>query len=392
MRNSSKEKLCVVCDIGSATVSAGLVLFSQGKKPIVLFTTKLPISVPEKPDFEHLEGLIFNLFEKLLTIISTDGFKSAEVSFFGKHIDHVHIVLATPWHALKSSQAVISKKFSFALNQDLIEESIKSEEAKFEQEALAGQFDRIKDRDIRMIEREMIAVKLNGYLTTKPFEKRVNMAEFSVYMSLAPQNILSKFEEITYKYIHTKSISFHTFPLSFYSAIHVMYPHEENMLLVDVAGESTDISCVRNNVIEQSISFPLGKNSAVRKIMETFSVTEEIANSFIRLSEGDNAEPGTRDKTLEALKQNGEEWKNSFEQACKTLSLGSDKTLFSCFMTADTSVSSMFLSRISEKAEPLHIQNVIYVDSEKEKDFIELGKHVVPDPFIALEAIFFAHR
>lgn len=393
MWNSHKEKLCIICDIGSATVSAGLVLFTEGKKPTVLYTTKLPISISDKPDFNHLENLIYILFEKLLVLINTNAFTSAEFSHFkSKHIEHVFIVLSTPWHALKSSQVVISKKFSFTLDQDLIEESIKDEEMKFEQEALTGQFEQVKNKDIRMIEREMIAVKLNGYTTPHPYGKRASNAELSVYMSLTPQGFVTKLEDILHKHIHTKHISFHTFPLSFYGAVREMYPYEEEVLLVDISGESTDISCVRGGIIQKSITFPLGKNSAIRKVMEVFSVTEEIARSFINLSENDSAEPATKEKTLAAIEQNRDEWKKSFDSTCRELSLGADNSFFSCFVTTDQEISGMYITWIKEQAQPLGIKNVIFVDSEKEKDFIEFGKHVTPHPFIALEAIFFASR
>jgi hypothetical protein len=383
------SKLSVVCDIGSASVAVGLVLFEEGKLPNILYTIRVPISIIEKPDSKGLELSMARFFEEALKKFSQDIPQRAEYKeLLNKTITDVYAIYSSPWYVSKTSTIRIEKSKPFLLDRGSINRLINEEEQEFEAEAVSGKYDSIIHKDIKMIERELVRVKLNGYETSDPFLKEISHAELSLYMSLIPHTIFAKLEELSEKYLHTRKVSSFTFPLVSFGAVRDLFPHESDFILLDIAGEMTDASVVVNGVITNSSSFSLGRNSLIRKIKERFGVSYEIALSYIDMLVSDSLEEGMAKEVKLEVDIFNSLWLQTFNEASIRLK-GSEALPTKIFLTIDEDVSSVFKKNFDKTGvDNSPIWSVTLLTPLAVSNKVSYGKFVFPDPFISLESIF----
>lgn len=387
MFNSKKEKLFVIFDVGNATVSAGLVQLKKGSKPLVLATFEAPVSISESFDQASSETKIFDLIGQAAKYISDEGLKSAHnlnVKF--KELDHVFVSFASPWYAAKASRIVIRKEDAFILDEETIREAVLDQEKKFESDAILGLYPNLKDKDIRMVERSLIAVKLNGYETVEPFGKVAKDAELYMYMSLIPEDLIQKAKIFINKNLHDKLISYHTFPLIFLWALRKIFPLSRDYLLVDITGKSTDMAVVRSGVIEHSTSFPSGRNAIFNSIMKNLGVTEEIAHSHLHLYQTKSAEAGLQSRLAQIVEDCGTKWAGQFNDAI-TKTVNGSVLPHTCFIVTNDEVLANFSNQIRLVGVALGISKIFPISQAILAEHIEYGKYVKPNQLIALEVL-----
>ena len=386
MWNSRDSKLCVVCDVGSATVSAGLVLFVRDTKPTVLWTTKVPFSIAEKPNQNHLEGIMFELLEQTFSLVVEKGLPEIHKQGIQKRLDEVFVTLASPWFIGKASTVKISKDEPFILDEKIIADAISDEEKKFEADAVKGLYDQVRGQDIRMIEREMVRVLLNGYETKNPYDKLATIAEVSLYMSIIPERILSGLQKLVRDHLPLDQVTLHTFPLTFFAAVTNLFPHSNDYMLIDVAGESTDMSLVRDGTIIETTSFPVGRNALLRSFMSELSVTEEIAFSYLHLGLTQNAEAGHMAEIQTVMSDHALLWSDEVRKVL-TLFSKTGSPPHACFMVSDDEVSAFYSDLVKKIGEENTITHIVPITAEILSNQVVYSKGITNDSFISLEAL-----
>ncbi len=389
MFRSKKEHLCVVCDVGSTSVSAGIVLFRENQKPKILATNIFPISISTKPDILNLEEKAVGFFEKAMFWAAHDGLAVAyKQGVFKNKVEHVCVVLSSPWYVSKTSKVVIDKEKPFELDNELIQTAVKSEENIFEQDVLSGKYESVKGKDIKMIEREVVAVRLNGYETLDPHNKKATNVEFSFFMSVVPMKMVTSMNNLAKKYFHIEEIFFRTFPLCFFNSIKKIYPHESDFILLDVAGESTEVILISKNIIERSASFFSGVNNLRRLVMEKLEVTEEIAYSFLIMNKSGTIEPAFKKELDDLALKDSETWTSSLSNILDSFQKTSIPLPTTCFVVCDQAMLSLFESRIKELSEKYGISHIVAITSDKILDHVEVVKSAKQVEILMIETLF----
>jgi len=387
MWKSRNETLCAICDVGSATVSAGLVLFSQDKKPSIVWTTRVPYSIGEKPDIRHLEAVMFELLETAFTQIVSEGLPFIhKQGIREKKVEHLFITLASPWFSAKASSVSIHEDEPFILDEKIISDAVRDEERKFEEEAVRGLYEQVRNQDIRMIEREVVRVLLNGYETKTPYDKYARFAELSLYMSIIPERILSGIQKLAREHLHTDRCTVRTFPLSFFAAVTNLFPHNYDYLLADIAGESTDVSLVKNGTIVETASFGFGRNSLVRALMQELRVDEEIAFSYLHLDASNSASAELRAQIQSVITKHMDSWSLGMKSLLQNLQKR-NTIPHACFTLWDEDVSVPFSVALQGVASTCGITHTVQLKSQVLEAHVETRKSATPDIFIAIEAL-----
>jgi cell division ATPase FtsA len=90
-------------------------------------------------------------------------------------------------------------------------------------------------------------------------------------------------EEAVSKVFPINNIWCHSLSLAATSVIGSLFPQKEDFIHMDISEEVTDISIVENNILLSSASIPFGRNDFVRALSKTLGVTEEVADSQIKI-------------------------------------------------------------------------------------------------------------
>lgn len=384
---NSTSPLSLICDIGSATVSLAVVDRSK-EKPEIVYTTKVPIAVQDVFNQSELEKTLLSFFNASLQNIQK-AFTAELASYKVKHIQNAYLIFSSPWYVTKISTVVIEKIEPFLLDERGIEEIIIEEEKKFESEALAGNYKNIEHKDLHVIERELVRVKLNGYETSTPYLKKVKHAELSIAMSLVPHNLLMALMSALSTSLHIMHSKSFTFPLVSFGAMRKLFPHDTDFLCVDVAGEMTDVSYIEDNIIVGSHSLSLARNALIRTVSKELALSSEMAVSQLALLTSGSLETEIAKKLESILDDYFKEWLGALLQAPAVLQ-AKDKGVIKIFLTANDDVAGLFLERF-KKPELARYQVVLISDSAT-LPFVSYGKHVESDPFLSLETIFLEEK
>lgn len=382
---NKREKIFAVFDIGSGSIGGLLVRDSRKNGFEVLASTRSDIKFKEDADL--------HLFHRQME----DALKRTAQSLRGKvnqAPDFVFCVLSSPLHVSQTRIIKVKREKPFEINKNLLDNLIKEEieifKNTYEEELEAVSL----GKEIELFEHNIMKYVLNGYNTMKPLGKRVRQLDLYVYMSMGKAKVKEKIEDIINESFAGSPIVFRTFPFVAFNILKSSLDSREGFIFVDIAGEVTDISLVRNEVLEETISFPLGNNFVLRKIGKTLNtLIKETSSVLSRMERGHSEESATK-KISKAMSVAKDEWCELFKKAVEEIAessplpqnlflVGNDKIVeeFSICIEDD------FFSQFTILGKNFNIKKIA-LESLDESFKLSAGLKEEKDNFLILETLF----
>jgi len=399
MPSSQKnEELAVIFDIGSGSIGGALVLlpiekpdqsfdlltlgFEENKKqkPKVLFTTRSQITFGENFNSEN--------FLVQMTKALTDVAGKIEAVHLGAPVK-AYCFLASPWQASQARIIRQNRYTPFILTSKMLSELVEKEINLFGQ-MQADQHTALGE-NIQLLNTEIMQVKLNGYKTSDRFGKKAKEMETALFVSISPDRVLGSLKYHIEKFF-SLDVKFYSFPFVSFVVSRDIFPNESNFLIVDIAGELTDITLIKDEILEESISFPRGKNYFVRELGRRLNKNTDESKTLMNLFLSGRAEKKISENIKNTLKISKNDWLRSFGESL--LEISSNKSLpTQVYLAADPEIANWIKSIIEE--DQLHQYtvteskfNVTILKSESLGQFAALGPKAHSDSFLILESIF----
>lgn len=222
--------------------------------PEILYYSRKQLPIQDEFNAERLTGSLGNVLSELLDIVRTKG-KRPEV---------VHVSLCAPWQVSQTRSVVQKSERPIKYTKELVRKIFETEEKEF----LSDHF---KDQDVEIVERKILSVRLNGYESREPVGKSAQNIKISFYLSAAPTPLIKLLTKHITSAYHHENIVFHTFPLmALISANELVRGRTSTYLLVDIGGEVSEASFVKDGSAIESFTFPLGAHSIVREVAKVF--------------------------------------------------------------------------------------------------------------------------
>ncbi len=266
-----------VFDISSSSVAGAHTLIPKGvvhppagggTKVSVLASTRLFSELKEDINIERfVEQTITQLANVIATLKSADN----------HHPKYIQVILASPWFISQTRTIVYNKTTDFVCTQKLIDSLIDKEIAFI----IENDMERFGSmgKDALIIEKQLSMIKLNGYSTGKPFGKKAQSLELSLVVTVSPKAIVERFKnELEKGYGHCP-IGFTTSPYATFVASRDFLGAKDELMVIDVGEEITDVAFVKNNLFLYQHSFPIGMYELYRSLVQSgvASTTEATA-------------------------------------------------------------------------------------------------------------------
>ncbi len=387
---SSKPELGLIFHIGSSSIGAGVARYKKGEVPQVIFTLREEIPYHEKVEPEKFLMDMADTLKKINSRIAKEGLTHLKFTEFGSlKIKHVYYIFASPWSVTQTKVATIKKPEGFVLTQEMVDRIVEEQEHIFENETLGR--DDVGDR-LTSIEKRVIQIKLNGYETAEPFGKRIEHADISLFVSLIPKAVIDKVTDISMTTYHPKDTSVYSFPLAAFSTIRDTFDHLKDFMFIDIGGELSDVSVVKDGLILETASFPLGRHFLVRRISKAFATSAEEAASLVRIYHEGNASADLEERLQPLMAKASQEWIESLNLLLTDLA--NKMTLPShLFALINNDFVPFFMKALrEEKISEFGVSDVpltvTLVNHDKLKPVVLFSKTAEKDPFIALLAAF----
>jgi hypothetical protein len=260
-RSTTKESL-VLIDISAGSVAGAYIHTTEGEKPVVLFTRRLPIEI--KGDEPH-ERAMLRALEMLGDILIREG-APALARFSGSgSADTILVSVDAPWQATNVRTEVLERKTPFTFTKGMVTTAIDKTSV-----TTPGKM---------LVDESIIGTILNGYETREPYGKKVHRASIIVLTSLIDEKVSKSIVVMLRGFFHTKNILSIASSSLRYQAMRIAFPHERSALILDAVGPLLSISLVRRGLLV-----------AVTEVTESISIkdtgplVEKIVSEFTELS------------------------------------------------------------------------------------------------------------
>ncbi|MFA6397291.1 MAG: hypothetical protein WDK96_00395 [Candidatus Paceibacterota bacterium] len=382
--SSSKTtgELAAIFDIGSGSVSGSLVLLSKNNstKPDIIFFEEERISTKRNFDLKNFE---LEMLKSLSNIAL-----SMQKSRLGNP-KKIFCFLASPWCVSQTRIIKMERNLPFTFTNKLASDLIEKEDKIFE----SSQLNKYKDfgEKMRVIESNNMQVSLNGYQTTNPVNQKAKELEMKIFVTISPEILLKSIEN-KIQTVFNSPIKFFSFILSSFVLTRDIFADNKDFLLVDVAGEITDISIIKDDALLESLSFPFGKNNFIRKIATALNKGEEETMSLLNICRDNVADDIINNKMQIEIDKAKKEWLDYFQGSLVELS-NNFSIPKNIFITIDNDICSHFESAIKNEEFNQYMLtenkfNVIVLKTSIFSSFCNFKEDVKRNQFLMLESIF----
>jgi hypothetical protein len=389
----SDKEVSIIFDIGNGSIGASLVEFSSKNVPITLYTHREPLTFLPQVTSKRLVETMLTLLKDVAGHLQKEGLTHIHHSFLGNYnIKDVFCIFSSPWYISQTKVLRLNKEVPFLVSKSFVDELVQAEEEQFHTALREGKYEQIFGHDTRLLEKKIIHTKLNGYEIQNPIGKKANDLEITFFSSFISADLIKKVEATLHGIISFRNIQFFSFALASWSATRDMFTDINNFLFLDISGEMTDISLTYKGVLVETISFPSGRNTLLRRVSEALKVPPEVALSYLLMHSHGNAEEKFAAKIEAVLTETKHEWLTALTQTLQTVS--KDYTVpKKVFVTVDADLAHFFIDALKQEmpiefAIPQNMFDVMFLNSEKVSLFTHVAPKVSSDSFLALESIF----
>jgi hypothetical protein len=366
---SFKNESALVFHIGSASVGAGLVQLEQGQPPRIIYSLREPIPYRDSVTADRFVADMLSALKQVNTRIA----KEAPRGFSAKHVFYV---FSSPWIATQTKIVSMKEVKPFKLTRRHVQRIVDSQT-----KAAPG---------LQLLEKRVIDIRLNGYQIPDPYGKKATNADISLFMSFIPKTLLDSVMEISARTFHPKDTRVSSFTLASFLLIRETFPHDNDFIFLDIGGELSDIAIVKEGLILETASFPMGRYFLTRKIQKDLDVSAEEAVSLIRVYEDGLADENLIAGLKPILDGAAAEWVKGFRVSLSKLGKGMTWPM-KIFLTIHSDFNKFFVRVLSaEHISKLGVaevaMSIVPLNEEAIKASVSFSDDALRDSFIAISS------
>ncbi len=291
------EDLIFLIEIQSSAVRGSLVLYREGGKPLVLFTAYAEMSIKPGSTSAYLVKTTLKAVTDTVDMLGRrhrslleEHAKDAEAVHIPKSVTSVHFVLSAPWIISQAKTVSFQLPKETTLTKAKVLEVIETERAKLSTE----------ETQTQVVEEKIFEVRINGYPVAAWQNRLAKDIDISFVVSLSGANLTKRLRESCEHLVRKTHVHFHSALLLEAIGIGQTMPETGSFALVNVHGELTEVTAVRERRAVFFGSYPVGVDTVARKVAKAAKTDDKAADSLLSLLTSDSLDP-THGKPLQPL-------------------------------------------------------------------------------------------
>jgi hypothetical protein len=307
-KSNKKMTTIAVFDISSSSVAGAHTIVEKGSENTLgsvssLASVKMFSQLKEDINIDRfVEQTISQLQNVITTIKKADNHKPS----------YVQIILSSPWFVSQTRSIIYSKTTDFVCNQKLIDELVQKEIDHIIENDMARFGDIGKDAVI--IEKQISRIKLNGYSTSNPMSKKAQNLELFLVVTVAPKMIIERFKNEIKKEYSTNNIGFSTCTYAQAIVARDFLMATNEMMVIDIGEEVTDVAFVKDSVFLYQHSFPVGIYELYRTLIANNLSSGLEAGAIVESFYKGSLSPSMNISTQKSIDLFGSLWQKAFQQ------------------------------------------------------------------------------
>jgi len=273
-----KSKKIILFDFRSSSVAAAIIAVDEEiSLPKILFTKRENYYFSEAPKADEFIMRAHIALKKLIQEINHFKINDPDIEHA---ISEVRILYGAPWYTPNFIDIHHEQDKDFIFTKELLAKILKNTDKKLE-----------INPDSELIEKNLSSILVNGYETADPFKKKTRDIKMSLYLAYVATETKDEIERIIKNNLHVEDIYSHSHTAILHSFLKSNFHSANNYVLLDVSGEMTEITIVRNSFFKKHVTIPVGSHIFSRKLAELSGYDLHTAWSHLNIFLNNKNEP-----------------------------------------------------------------------------------------------------
>lgn len=303
-----KDEIIAVIYIGSASVGGMMVKKGQDNLLEIITSAKVPVNFLADVDYAAFWRCTCDSLKKVIDKLLVD---------YPKGPDKVLCVFSPLWGISQTRAVRVRREEPFEATKDFLDELIDNE-IKIFQTQWHNRIPYLKN-DSELVEKEIIKTTLNGYNIKNPLGKKAKKMDVFVYLSLVVRGAKDSIQKYFFDNFGDVPVVFHTLPFVVFSSLKDIINTEEGFIFSDIGGETSDLSLVRKNILEETLTFPRGRNFLIRNVAKEFKTFIDEAKSLLAGFRKGDLNQASSDKISSVINAAKADWCGFAEKALEEI-------------------------------------------------------------------------
>lgn len=393
--NEFKSGHALVLDVGGGSVGVAIANFIEGKSPEIIFSVRKQLPVQLKLSNHRMLSIMSGVLDEVLALAMD---KLAYLKDLNKgeniNIKKIFCTVSSPWNVDSTKSVNFSFQKPVSIDKHFVNDLIEREATQF-LKSLAKDVREIygDHKHFELIEKSISHSFINGYDIKNIYGRSCSELELYIFFSAISSEVEKSISRICGKHFVGTHIEFHSAVFIYTSILEKLFKEEKDFMLTHISGETTDITVIKNGIMTDNASFPLGRNFIARKILEVMpKITPEIALSMVRIHDEKGTGAKLSEKLQEILKQAEDDWMSLFSDAVSEIS----KEFFmpsKAFILIGDGSGSFFADLITSKKVSVFGRSPYSINAKSLEvdlftNIVDFHNGVEKDPFLSAQTAF----
>jgi cell division ATPase FtsA len=280
----STQRIGAIIDIGSGSVLTAVVASKPGDlAPTIIWSNREHAPLKDIDSLDQSAKSIMTALVNALLKFDVDGRRA--LYEFDKHasISEIQCCISAPWAYTVTKTIEYAEDSPFEVTKTLFDELIETALKKTQVEL--NENEAVNELGLTVITRSTVDILTNGYRIKNPIGEQASTLALSHVSVVTQKYLTDHIDELRHKLFANTPIHKLSYILALYSVTQELAPDQQEICLVDITYEATEIGIVRDGTLTYSTHTPFGAFSLAREISTITSVPLYEAFQYLHSAE-----------------------------------------------------------------------------------------------------------
>lgn len=261
----SNVRYGAVVDIGSGSVLVSIIKSDPNKSyPEIIWSHREHAPLKNIDSLEQSAKAVMTALVNASMMLDSEGRRELNNYVNTAELSELQFSISAPWSYTVTKNIIYTQEKDFDITETLIEELLDAVESKVEGEL--NDSETLKTLGLQIIANCQMSLSANGYQIANPENNTANTLSISQSSAVAQEYLIDAITELQQKLFTRSKTTKLSFILMFFSVVRESLTKQNNICLVDVTYEATEIGIVRDGVLTYCTHTPYGSFSLAREI------------------------------------------------------------------------------------------------------------------------------
>ncbi len=277
----NKDRFGIIIDVGSGSVLTAIVHSKQSDEhPMIVWAHREHTALKNIKSVEQsAKAVLAALMNASLKLESEGRPALLEYSSSAK-LSLTQCSIAAPWSYTVTKTININQEDPIEITLNFVDELVYTAQKQVEEEL--KEHSNTTDIGLTVIAKSTMDLLSNGYRVKDPEGETATSLKLTQATVVAQQYVMNGITEVHQKLFPKAKVEAMSFILMLYCTTRSLHPEIDDICLVDITDEASEIGIVRDGSLKYSTHIPFGMSSLAREISATCNIPLHEALGYLR--------------------------------------------------------------------------------------------------------------